>query len=240
MTRRIAMWSGPRNLSTAMMRAFENREDCAVTDEPLYAFFLSRTKIDHPGFDEAVASQPTDWREVVATLVGPAPGAKPIWYQKHMTHHLLPEVERGWMDHLTHCFLLRHPAEVLSSYAKTRPNVTLDDLGFVQQTEIYEHVSARTGPPIVVDSRDVLLDPRRMLSLLCAALEIPFTERMLSWPKGPGKTDGVWGVHWYRSVWSSTGFQPYEARPPSYPAELQPIVDASMPHFDALFARRLR
>jgi hypothetical protein len=230
------MWSGPRNISTAMMRAFENREDCAVIDEPLYAHYLAKTRVDHPGIEEVIASQPTDWREVVAHLLGPIPHDRPIWYQKHMTHHLLPEIDREWMRHLVHCFLIRHPAEVLSSYAKTRANVTLEDLGFTQQVEIYDHLG---GDALVIDSRDVLEDPRAVLSRLCAELGIPFSERMLSWPAGPRDTDGVWAAHWYHNVWSSTGFQPPSRRAPEYPRSLQPIVDAALPLYRRLHAARL-
>ena len=230
------MWSGPRNISTAVMRAFENRDDCAVVDEPFYAHYLAKTGVDHPGIEEVVASQPTDWREVVAHLLGPIPGNRPIWYQKHMTHHLLPEIDRDWMRHLVHCFLIRHPAEVLSSYAKMRPNVTLEDLGFTQQTEIYDDLG---GDALVIDSRDVVENPRAILGRLCAELGIPFSEKMLSWPAGPRDTDGVWARHWYQNVWSSTGFQPPSRRQREYPRSLQPIVDAALPAYERLHAARL-
>ncbi len=235
------MWSGPRNISTAMMRAFENREDCAVVDEPLYGYYLATTGVDHPGREEVIASGPTDWRAVVRALVGPIPKGRAIWYQKHMTHHLLPEVERGWMDAMVHCFLIRSPAEVLSSYAKTRPNPTAEDLGFSQQAEIYDWVAARAQvPPLVIESRDILEDPRRLLSALCAALQIPFSERMLSWPAGPRDSDGVWAKHWYDKVWASTGFQPPSPRALEIPARLQPIVDDAQPIYERLYAARLR
>jgi hypothetical protein len=230
------MWSGPRNISTAVMRAFENRPDCAVIDEPLYAHYLEKTRVAHPGIEEVIASQPTDWREVIRHLLGPIPGGKPIWYQKHMTHHLLPEIDRAWMQHLAHCFLIRHPAEVLSSYARTRPDVTLEDLGFKEQAEIYDHLG---GDALVIDSADLLAGPRAILTELCRALGIPFSEAMLSWPPGPRDTDGVWAVHWYQNVWASTGFQPREQKEPTYPRSLQPIVDAALPYYRRLHARRL-
>jgi hypothetical protein len=230
------MWSGPRNISTAMMRAFENRDDCAVIDEPFYAHYLAKTGADHPAIEEVIASQPTDWRDVVAHLLGPIPGHKPIWYQKHMTHHLLPEIDREWMRDFVHCFLIRHPAEVLSSYAKTRPDVTLEDLGFTQQNEIYDYLG---GGALVIDSRDVVENPRAILGRLCASLGIAFSEKMLSWPAGPRETDGVWARHWYQNVWSSTGFQPPPRREPDYPRSLQPIVDAALPAYERLYATRL-
>jgi hypothetical protein len=241
MTRRLAMWSGPRNISTAMMRAFENRPDCAVTDEPLYAHYLATTGIDHPGRAEVLSAQSQDWREVCATLVGPAPGGVKLWYQKHMTHHLLPNIERRWMKSLDHCFLIRSPAAVLSSYIKTRPEVTVDDLGFGQQAEIYDWLSRELGsPPLVLESSDVLRAPRGALQSLTDALDLPFLETMLTWPAGPRESDGVWAPHWYHAVESSTGFRPYEARQPEYPAEFQPIVDAATPHYRRLWEARLR
>lgn len=235
------MWSGPRNISTAMMRAFENRDDTAVVDEPFYAFYLDRTRVDHPGFDEALASQPTDWRKVVEQLLGPAPGDAPVFYQKHHTHHLLPEVDRGWMARLTHVFLIRHPAEVVSSYVKRRSSFTLEDIGFIQQEEIHRDLTARLGsPPLVLDAKDVLTDPRRMLTKLCSAVGIPFSEKMLSWPPGLRSTDGVWAKHWYANVVASTGFHPYRPSPPSYPETLRSIVDAALPSYERLHAMRLR
>src|SRR3954470_5979580 len=175
---RIAMWSGPRNLSTAMMRSFENRADCSVVDEPLYAAYLAETRIDHPGSDEVIASQPTDPALVVAELTD-GPLATPVQYQKHMTHHVLPTVPRDGLGSLTHAFLVRDPARVLTSYAKVREEPTLEDLGLPQQLELFETFG---GP--VVDAADVLRDPRTTLDLLCRALGIDFDEAMLSWPAG--------------------------------------------------------
>lgn len=235
------MWSGPRNISTAMMRSFENRDDTAVVDEPFYACYLDRTRVDHPGFDEAIASQPTDWRRVVDHLLGPVPGGAAVFYQKHHTHHLLPEIDRGWMNRLTHVFLIRHPAEVVSSYVKRRSTFTLEDIGFLQQEEIHSDLTRRLGsPPLVIDARDVLMDPRRILTKLCDAVGIPFSEKMLAWPAGLRETDGVWAKHWYASVVASTGFRPYRATPPSYPAELQSMVDAALPSYRRLHAIRLQ
>jgi hypothetical protein len=237
---RIAMWSGPRNISTAMMRAFENRADTVVTDEPLYGYYLLKTGLDHPGRAEVIAAQETDWRRVAAALTGPVPGGRPVWYQKHMTHHLLPEIGRDWLAALTNCFLIRDPREVLASYVRTRAQPTLADLGVVQQAELFEQVRARTGAvPPVLDARDVLGNPRRLLGLLCAAIDIPFSERMLAWPAGPRPSDGVWARHWYASVWRSTGFQPY--RPPAapLPESLQPLADACAPCYRRLHAHRL-
>lgn len=237
---RIAMWSGPRNISTAMMRAFENRPDIVVTDEPLYGHFLRTTGLDHPARDEVIAAQPGDWPEVVAALTGPVPEGKAIWYQKHMTHHLLPQIGREWLAEVSNCFLIRDPRLVLASYVKTRAAPTLEDLGLPQQVEIFERVRAQDGRvPPVLDAGDVLADPRRMLGLLCEAVGIPFSERMLAWPAGRRASDGVWAPYWYASVWRSTGFRP--ARPPAKPLadELRSIADGAAPFYRLLHAHRL-
>ena len=203
------MWSGPRTVSTALMRAWENRPDTVVADEPLYAFYLDRTGLDHPGRDEVIASQPTDWRVVLAGLTGALrPAGAVISYAKHMTHHLLPEVDRAALAPFRHAYLIRDPRELLGSYARVRTEPTLADLGLAQQAEIFETFG---GP--VVDSRDLLTDPEGILRALCQALRVPFDAAMLAWPPGPRDTDGVWAPYWYASVQSSTGFAPY--RPPS-------------------------
>ena len=232
---RIAMWSGPRTVSTALMRAWENRPDTVVCDEPLYAFYLERTGIDHPGRDAVIASQPTDWRVVLAGLTsGPLPLGATISYAKHMTHHLLPEVDRAALAPLRHAHLIRDPRELLASYARVRAGPDLDDLGLRQQAEIFE----RFGGP-VVDSRDLLTDPEGILRALCLALAVPFDGRMLSWRAGPRDSDGVWAPYWYDSVLTSTGFASY--RPPAdpLPARLEPLAEYCMPYFLRLHQYRI-
>ena len=177
---RLAMWSGPRNISTAMMRSWGNRPDTFVCDEPLYAHYLQATGREHPGAAEVIAHGETDWRRAADWLTGPLPEGKTIFYQKHMTHHLLPGMERGWLGLLTHCFLIRHPAEVITSYLKKSHDPTTEDLGFVQQAEIYDWAAARAETPLpVLDARDVLRYPEAMLKKLCAALSVEFTPAML-------------------------------------------------------------
>ena len=196
------MWSGPRTLSTALMRSFGNRPDTVVVDEPLYAFYLAETGIDHPGRDEILAAMPTRWSDVVDELTsGPLPAGRTVYYQKHMTHHLLAQVDRGRLAGLRHAFLIRDPQRLLASYAQVRHAPTLADLGLEQQVEIYR----RFGGP-VVDAADLAARPREVLGALCAALGIAFDEAMLAWPAGPRDTDGVWAKHWYARVWASTGF----------------------------------
>jgi hypothetical protein len=230
------MWSGPRNISTAMMRAWENRPDCVVVDEPLYAFYLDRTGLDHPGRDEVLRSQPSEWRPVVRALTNePLPGGATVQYQKHMAHHLLAEVDRSTLGPLRHAFLVRHPAEVVVSYAKVRGAPTLEDLGLPQQCELYE----RFGGP-VVDARDVLERPEATLRVLCAALGLEFDEAMLSWPAGPRDSDGVWAPHWYDSVLRSTGFARSSAPSEAVPARLLPVLEACLPYYERLAAARLR
>jgi hypothetical protein len=238
---RIAMWSGPRNISTAMMRAWENRGDTAVWDEPFYAFYLQRTGIAHPGAAQVIAAGETDWRSVVADLTGAVPDAKPIFFQKHMTHHLLDDVDRSWLAQVRNCFLIRDPREVIASYARTRPEVTLSDVGVLQQAEIFQHASRTTGvPPLILDSRDVLEAPGAMLAALCAALDVPFSERMLSWPAGPRSSDGVWARYWYDAVNASTGFSPYVSKAHTLPRRLEPLAEQCEPHYRNLYEQRLR
>ncbi len=242
MSIRIAMWSGPRNISTAMMRSFEARGDCAVTDEPFYAAYLDRTGLDHPMREEIIASQSRDSYEVASTLRGPVPGGKAIWYQKHMTLHMLKEFDRSWFSEVRHAFLIREPLAVLASYAEKRTEVTLEDIGFVQQRELFETVAAQCGTaPPVMDAADILANPERALLVLCNALGIDFTPAMLRWPAGRRASDGVWAPAWYQSVERSTGFGPPQARNRRpLTTHLQSLADQAQPHYEALWKLRLR
>lgn len=241
MTLRLAMWSGPRNISTTMMRSWENRDDTVVVDEPLYAHYLVATGVDHPGRDEVIGSQSDDWREVAKQLTGPIPEGKPIWYQKHMTQHVLADMDLDWLDGLTNCFLIRRPELVVASFTKVRPDAALWELGFEQQTRIFEHVSRRLGAaPPVLDAEDVLRNPRAVLGALCATLGVAFSERMLHWPAGPRASDGVWAPHWYAAVERSTGFEPYEPRMPKLTDFQQGLAERCRPHYDALARYRFQ
>ncbi|MDE2488656.1 MAG: HAD family hydrolase [Alphaproteobacteria bacterium] len=228
------MWSGPRNISTAMMRSFENRPDCAVVDEPFYAAYLAATGLDHPMREAVLTSQPTDWRAVADALVAEAPA--PVVYQKHMTHHMLPGFGLDWMAQCRNAFLIRDPARVVASYVRTRAEVTLADIGVVRQHELFEREADRLGrAPPVVEGADVLADPRGVLSAFCEALGIGFDEAMLEWPAGRRASDGVWARAWYAAVERSTGFGPPEAdRPPPLSDDLRRIVEAARPHYEAL------
>src|ERR1700736_397988 len=212
---RVAMWSGPRNISTAMMRSWGNRADTTVIDEPFYAFYLNATGKKHPGADEVIAQGETDCRKVIEQCGRglSAPIGKKIFYQKQMTHHLLPEIDRGWIVDLTNCFLIRDPREVILSYIKKNPEPTLEDLGFVQQQKIFDFVREQTNSvPGVVDAKDVLENPERMLRSLCDGIGVEFDKAMLSWPPGLRDTDGIWAKHWYDDVARSTSFEPYQPR----------------------------
>jgi len=237
---RIAMWSGPRNISTAMMRAWGNRDDTVVVDEPLYAYYLHATGKAHPGADNVIATGETDWRKVVAHLTGPVPNGKRIFFQKQMTHHLLPEVDREWLGAMTNWFLIRDPREVISSYVKKREDPALEDLGFVQQAELFEFVRTHTsGIPPVVDAKDVLKNPERMLRLLCGAVGVEFSESMLSWPSGLCETDGVWAKHWYGEVAKTSSFRPYRPTDCEVLQRFCEIHERCREYYERLYAYRL-
>jgi hypothetical protein len=242
---RVAMWSGPRNISTAMMRAWGNRPDTSVVDEPFYAFYLNATGKKHPGADEVIAVGETDWRKVVAQLTGPIPESRHkrpshVFYQKQMTHHLLPEVDREWLGAVTNCFLIRDPREVIASYLKKREDPALEDLGFVQQAEIFDFVRERTNAiPPIVDAKDVLENPERILRLLCEAVGIEFSESMLSWPPGLRETDGIWANYWYGEVARSTSFRPYRAKHAEIPAHLREVHERCRECYERLYEYRL-
>lgn len=234
---KIAMWSGPRNLSTAMLYSFAARGDCAVWDEPFYAAYLAATGINHPMADAVIAAGITDPAGVAAACTGDIPDGQPLYYQKHMTLHMIPEFDRGFMRQLTNVFLIRHPARVVASYAQKREGPTLADIGFVQQAELFDQVADWMGrAPVVVDSADIRATPRETLGALCAALGISFTDNMLAWPAGPKPFDGVWAPHWYNAVHASTGFGAAEGPLPDLPPEYARLVDQAMPYYDRLRA----
>lgn len=239
---RLALWSGPRNVSTAFMRAWENRPDTVVVDEPFYAHYLLATGIEHPGRDEVLAHHETDWRRVVDSLLAPLPPGKAIFYQKQMSHHLLPGIGREWLGKVTHAFLIRDPAPVLASLGEKLGEFELGATGLPQQVEIFDQVlrSGAQVPPII-DAADLLAAPEPMLRALCAALGVPFSERMLSWPPGRRATDGVWARHWYERVERSTGFEADEAAlPPRLEGRLAELEAQCRPLYEHLRAHRLR
>jgi hypothetical protein len=231
----IAMWSGPRNISTAMMRAWENRSDCEVWDEPLYAAYLHDTDLAHPMREEILAHDENDWRKVVARCVAEAPDASAIYYQKHMTHHLLPHYSLDWLGQLQHCLLLRHPRDVLRSYSQQRECATLGDIGIVQQLTLFETLTEQCGrAPLIFDSSDFLAKPEAYLRAMCAHFAIAFSPSMLAWPAGKRDSDGVWGDHWYASVRQSTGFGVRTDSEAELDESLCAILEAAQPAYEQL------
>lgn len=236
----IAMWSGPRNLSTAMMYAFAARGDCAVWDEPFYAAYLRETGMDHPMRAEIIAAHEADPARVAAACAAAPAGGEPLFYQKHMTLHMIAGFDRGFMRACANVFLIRHPARVVASYAKKREGPTLADIGFVQQAELFDEVAGWLGrAPLVIDSADIRADPRGALGRLCAALDIPFTDRMLRWPAGAKPFDGCWAPHWYGAVHASTGFEDPEGALPDLPPAYAALAEQAMPHYDRLRAHAI-
>jgi len=234
-TRRIAMWSGPRNLSTALMYSFAARGDCTVWDEPFYAAYLAATGIDHPMRAQIIAGNETDPDAVAARCRGDWPTS--IAYHKHMTLHMISDFDRSFMTACANVFLIRHPARVVSSYAKKREGPTLTDIGFVQQAQLFDQVADQLGhAPLVIDSADIRTNPRKLLTKLCAGLGIPFTENMLTWRAGPKPYDGIWAPHWYGTVHASTSFDSAEGPLPDLTPAYQALSDKALIYYEKLAA----
>ena len=240
MTVRIAMWSGPRNLSTAMMRSFGSRADTFVSDEPFYGCFLEETGAGHPMRAETIASMDCDWRSVMRTLSGDAPDRSPIWYQKHMWHHMAGPVGYEDFDGFRHAFLIREPERMIASYLRKREAARFEDFGLERQAEVFDREADRLGrAPPVIDANDVLSAPEPVLSKLCEELGIAWDRAMLSWPRGRRATDGVWAAHWYNAVENSTGFGPPDHGPPELPDEAKRLADRCRPLYQRLAEHRI-
>ena len=237
---RIAMWSGPRNISTAMMRSFENRKDTLVVDEPFYAYYLNETGLNHPLKEKVLASQSINWDEIVSQLNGEIPKDKTIFYQKHMVHHILSFDSISWVKNYKNCLLIRHPKQVIISYSKKSKINSINDLGFIQQVEVFEQIKNLTGSyPAVIDSKDILLEPKLYLSKLCNYFDICFLEEMLSWPTGQRTSDGIWGSHWYKNVINSNGFIPYKESEESIHQDDMQFYQDSIEHYNYLSSYKL-
>jgi hypothetical protein len=239
-TTRIAMWSGPRNLSTAMMRSFGSRADTFVSDEPFYGAFLKDSGADHPMREEVVAAMDCDWRSVMDALRGSPPGGEPVWYQKHMWHHMVGPIGYEEFAGFTHAFLIREPERMIASYLHKRESAAFEDFGLERQAEFFEREADRLGKaPPVVDARDVLANPETVLSRLCGALAIPWDHRMLAWGPGPRSTDGPWASHWYATVEASSGFGPPETDPVDLPDDARRLAQRCRPYYERLAAHRI-
>jgi hypothetical protein len=240
-TVRIAMWSGPRNLSTAMMRSFGSRSDTFVSDEPFYGCFLKTSAAAHPMRGEVIAAMDCDWRSVMETLSGPPQAGEPVWYQKHMWHHMVGPISYGDFEGFTHAFLIREPERMIASYLRKRESAVFADFGLERQADFFQREADRLGhAPPVIDANDVLADPEGVLSRLCAALGVPWDGAMLSWESGRRVTDGPWAPHWYAAVEASTGFGPPEAEPVELPDEARRLAERCRPHYEALAGHRIR
>ena len=231
---KLAMWSGPRNLSTAMMYRFGNRADFAAWDEPFYAAYLSETGADHPMRDEIIAAHETNPSRVRSLIKGAVPNGKSHWYMKHMPHHMVGEFPLDWAQDCVNVHLIRHPARVIASYGNKRGTITEDDIGFQQQLKIYEQIGG-----IVIDSADIRANPEIMLRKLCDAINLPLDEAMLHWNAGPRPYDGVWASHWYDAVHRSTGFASAEGPLPDTKAEHLPLLESALPAYETLAAVKL-
>lgn len=236
---RIAMWSGPRNISTAMMRSWENRADTVVVDEPLYGPYLATTGKKHAMYEEIIAHQGNDWRpiaqELTNELTQEANEGTKIYYQKHMSHHITDDVELDFIDQFKNAFLIRHPNDVLSSYLRKHPKATPEDLGYPQQVKLFERIKQKTCKiPPIMESKDILRNPKCMLEKLCNAFGIDFDVSMLTWPKGYRSSDGIWAEHWYNRVIESTGFSEYIPKENNLSKEEELIVDACLPYYEKL------
>ena len=232
---RIAMWSGPRNISTALMRSFENREDTSVIDEPFYAFYLSHSGFDHPGKEDVLKFQSTNWDEVVRLITGKIPDNKFIWYQKHMVHHISNEKDINWLKNFHNCFLIRHPREVIISYAKQAPINEIRDLGYIQQVDLFKKILSLTGKtPFVLDSKDILINPEKHLKKMCKYFNINFSRKMLKWPKGKRSTDGVWSHYWYKNVINSDSFFPLNESKEEVPSNYKNLLNECLSYYDYL------
>lgn len=237
---KIAMWSGPRNLSTALMYAFAARGDCAVWDEPFYAAYLQMTGLVHPMRAEILAEGEADPTRVIARCLGPVPAGQTHFYQKHMAQHMIDGVDRGWISGLTNVFLIRHPARVIASYGAKREHPVLDDIGFRQQAELFDLLVEAGQSPVVIDSLDIRANPEPALRALCAAIGLDFTPAMLSWPKGGHPDDGIWAAHWYGAVHQSTGFAAAEGPLPELDQDYLSLERAAMPYYLHLRDHALR
>jgi len=240
MTIRIAMWSGPRNLSTALMRSFGSRPDTFVSDEPFYGCFLKESGADHPMRNEVIAAMDCDWQSVMDQLRGPAPANAPVWYQKHMWHHMTGRIGYEDFAGFTHAFLIREPERMIASYLRKREVATFEDFGLERQAEFFDREAERLGTaPPVIDANDVLTNPESVLSTLCATLGIPWDRAMLAWEPGRRDTDGPWAPHWYGAVEASCGFGPPEIEQVELPDEARRLADQCRPYYDRLAGYRL-
>ena len=235
----IAMWSGPRNISTALMRSFENRMDCFVSDEPLYAYYLNETKSDHPLRNKIIKSGETNFKNIITYLKGNIPESKDVWYQKHMSHHILDYNNLDWILKFNNCILIRDPKDVIISYSKKNKLYSISQLGIPQLYKICNTLIDNDMSPIIIDSDDIVSYPEKSLKALCKKLNIPFERTMLKWPKGKRLTDGIWSEYWYKNVESSTEFKPFNNSNKKLPGKFEDIYNESLFYYDYLLKNKI-
>ena len=230
----VACWSGPRNISTALMRSWSSRKDTYVTDEPFYAYYLKETQINHPMHEKIINHYLSDYDEIVNHLINVTPNEKNIWYQKHMAHHLIDLSKIDWIKKCENCILLRHPKEVISSYTAKNKLNSITELGYPQQFEIVKFLKGSNQSFKIIDSEDLLKNPKKVLSDWCKSINIKFDESMLQWKKGSHANDGIWWKHWYNNVIETTGFQKYQKKDISIENEYDSIYNDSMEYYNYL------
>ena len=236
----IAMWSGPRNLSTALMRSFENRTDTTVIDEPFYAHFLKQTNLNHPGRDEIISTQDSNWDSIVKRITGPIPQNKSIWYQKHMAQHNLEGCDITWIKNFQNCILIRDPKYVIPSYNKEHSLSDEKLLGYSQQLDLIQMLEDEKGvTPPIFDATDILKSPEQALKKICISVGISFSDKMLKWPRGKRKSDGIWAKYWYGNVENSSGFKPFQKKNIIIDKELIPLYDKCLEGYNSMYEKRI-
>ena len=230
----LAVWSGPRNISTALMYSFAQREDFFAIDEPFYAAYLAATGLDHPMREEVIASQPTDPKVVIRTLTQPPSDGAAHMYQKHMTQHMIDVIPRDWMKTVTNVFLLRHPARVISSFSKKYENPTLHDIGFQTQFELFRFLRYSGHTPVMVNTHDIISFPEKTLKKLCSLLSLDFDPVMLCWDIGGSRYDGVWAKHWYGAVHRSSRFSESEGTMPALPNKFKSLEKRALSDYEEM------
>lgn len=237
---KIACWSGPRNISTALMRSWSSRKDVFVSDEPFYAYYLKELQIKHPLYKKIINKYPHNYDDVVNSLDSEIPNGKKYWYQKHMAHHLIDMSNIDWIKNFENCFLIRHPRDVINSYVKKNNLNHIDELGYPQQYKIMKYLNNIGEDFIVIDSNILLDNPKKILSQWCKHLDIEFDSSMLKWSKGNHPQDGIWWKHWYDNVIKTTHFQKFHSIQNKLDTKYQSIYDESLDYYNKLyyFARR--
>ena len=229
----IFMWSGPRNLSTALMRSFENRKDTYVLDEPFYAYYLKKTGLNHPMKKEIIKNYPVSQNKIIK-LITSKPGNKKIFYQKHMTQHIIKNTNLDWITMGYNCFLIRHPAKVINSYIKKNSLRNIDDIGFKKQFKIFNKVKKNNLNFIVINADNILINPNKTIKKLCRELKIRFSKKMLSWPKGKRSSDGIWSKVWYKNVELSNTFSKYRKEKINVPKKYKKIYEESLKYYNEM------